>query len=92
MKDKRGITTQYCTLFRTEPQSIVSRYQKGGGGNSKQKGISVAQVGNFEYVSEELRLGLFLLEPNIFYKDHKHEAPELYINLTNGTEWRFGNS
>ena len=22
----------------------------------------------------------------------KHEAPELYINLTNGTEWRFGNS
>ena len=48
------------------------------------------RFGHFK--SEELRLGLFLLEPNIFYKDHKHEAPELYINLTNGTEWRFGNS
>ncbi len=37
----------------------------------------------------DLRLGLFLLEPKIFYKDHKHEAPELYLNLSNGTSWRF---
>ena len=44
--------------------------------------------GNFK--SGDSRLGLFLLEPNIFYKDHKHEAPELYLNLTNGTHWRFG--
>ena len=41
------------------------------------------------FKSDELRLGLFLLEPNIFYQDHKHEAPELYLNLTKGTEWRF---
>ena len=40
--------------------------------------------------SKELRLGLFLLEENIFYKDHKHKAAELYLNLTNGTQWRFG--
>ena len=44
---------------------------------------------NGSFKSNELRLGLFLLEPNIFYKDHKHEAPELYLNLTNGTQWRF---
>ncbi len=43
--------------------------------------------GIFKY--GDLRLGLFLLEPNIFYKDHKHEAPELYLNLSNGTSWRF---
>ena len=43
--------------------------------------------GNFKF--GDFRLGLFLLEPNIFYKDHKHEAPELYLNLTNGTHWRF---
>ena len=43
------------------------------------------------FKSDECRLGLFLLEPNIFYKDHKHEAPELYLNLTNGTDWRFDN-
>ena len=39
--------------------------------------------------SNGLRLGLFLLEENIFYKDHKHKAAELYLNLTNGTQWRF---
>ena len=44
---------------------------------------------NGAFKSDELRLGLFLLEPNIFYQDHKHEAPELYLNLTNCTEWRF---
>ena len=37
----------------------------------------------------DFRLGLFLLEPNILYKDHRHEAPELYINLTENTSWRF---
>ncbi len=41
------------------------------------------------FQSNELRLGLFLLEENIFYKDHKHKAPELYVNLTEGTKWRF---
>ena len=38
----------------------------------------------------DLRLGLFLLEANIFYKDHMHEAPEIYFNLSNSTSWRFG--
>ena len=39
--------------------------------------------------SNGLRLGLFLLEENIFYKDHKHKVAELYLNLTNSTQWRF---
>ena len=47
---------------------------------------------NGHFKSKELKLGLFLLEPKIFYKDHKHEAPELYINLTPGTKWRFNDS
>ena len=47
---------------------------------------------NGHFKSQELKLGLFLLEPEIFYKDHKHEASELYINLTSGTKWRFNNS
>ena len=41
------------------------------------------------YKFNDFRLGLFLLEPNILYKDHRHEAPELYINLTENTSWRF---
>jgi tRNA pseudouridine13 synthase len=58
MKDKRGITTQFCTLYQTEPQHILTVAQDSGGGNSKNKGYSVVQVGNFEYVSKELRLGM----------------------------------
>lgn len=57
MKDKRGITTQFCTLFRTEPQQIIGARQAGGGGNTKQNGNAIVQVGNFEYVSQEMRLG-----------------------------------
>lgn len=57
MKDKRGITTQFCTLYRTEAQQIASQGNASGGGNTKQRGYSVVQVGNFEYVSDELRLG-----------------------------------
>ena len=41
------------------------------------------------YKSKELRLGLFLLEKHIFYRDHKHATPEVYLNLTPGSNWRF---
>jgi len=41
------------------------------------------------FKNNQLRLGLFLLDPNIFYEDHKHAAPELYLNLSEGTKWRF---
>lgn len=57
MKDKRGITTQFCTLYRTEPQQIASNRNASGGGNTNQRGYSVVQVGNFEFVPAELRLG-----------------------------------
>lgn len=57
MKDKRGITAQFCTLYRTEAQQIASQRKASGGGNTKQRGYSVVQAGNFEYVSQELRLG-----------------------------------
>ena len=63
MKDKRGITTQFCTLYKTTPEQIVNgkqqqQQQKGGGGNTNQKGYSVVTVGNFEFVSKELQLGM----------------------------------
>ena len=56
MKDKRGITTQLCTLFKTEPQQILSAVG-GGGGNTKQRGYAVVQTGNFQYTCNEIRLG-----------------------------------
>lgn len=37
----------------------------------------------------DFRLGLFLLCPHVLYRDHRHEAPEFYLNLTGPTDWRF---
>lgn len=35
-------------------------------------------------------LGLFLIEARTLYRDHKHQAAELYLPLTGPTLWRFG--
>lgn len=34
-------------------------------------------------------LGLFLIAPSLFYRDHHHAAPELYAPLTGPHGWRF---
>jgi tRNA pseudouridine13 synthase len=57
MKDKRGITAQFCTLYRTQPEQIMSTRNHKGGGNTKQRGFAVVEVGNFSYVDKEIRLG-----------------------------------
>jgi hypothetical protein len=35
-------------------------------------------------------LGLFLIAPQVLYRDHAHAAPELYVPLTGPHGWRFG--
>ena len=40
--------------------------------------------------AEDYDLGLFLIGPNILYRDHYHPAPELYAPLTGPHGWRFG--
>ena len=37
----------------------------------------------------DFSLGLFMLAPATFYRDHDHAAPELYFNLTGPCGWRF---
>jgi hypothetical protein len=39
--------------------------------------------------AEDFDLGLFLIAPNLFYRDHHHAAPELYAPLTGPHGWRF---
>src|SRR5262249_9655754 len=39
---------------------------------------------------EDFDLGLFVIAPNTFYRDHHHKAPELYVPLTGPHGWRFG--
>lgn len=37
----------------------------------------------------DFELGLFIVAPHVFYRDHKHAAPELYAPLTGPHGWRF---
>ncbi|MFT5113300.1 MAG: quercetin dioxygenase-like cupin family protein [Parasphingorhabdus sp.] len=41
------------------------------------------------YQDNNFRLGLFMLAPATLYRDHAHNAPELYLNLTGPSGWRF---
>jgi tRNA pseudouridine13 synthase len=59
MKDKRGVTSQFCTLYRQEPQSLLGINKGGrGGGNTTNGGVEIMRVGNFSYVRNELQLGM----------------------------------
>jgi hypothetical protein len=40
--------------------------------------------------ARNFELGLFLIAPRTFYRDHHHAAPELYVPLTGPHHWRFG--
>ena len=39
--------------------------------------------------ARDFALGLFLIAPDVFYRDHCHPAPELYVPLTGPHGWRF---
>ena len=63
MKDKRGITGQFCTVFRKYPSDMVpiNKYSNGkgnsGGGSCSTGGKAVIRVGNFSYSNYDSRLG-----------------------------------
>lgn len=40
--------------------------------------------------AQDWDMGLFLIAPDILYRDHQHPAPELYAPLTGPHGWRFG--
>jgi Dimethlysulfonioproprionate lyase len=42
------------------------------------------------YAARDFDLGLFLIAPDVLYRDHHHAAPELYAPLTGPHGWRFG--
>ena len=46
--------------------------------------------GGAPIAAEDYDLGLFLIAPNLLYRDHHHPAPELYAPLTGPHGWRFG--
>lgn len=42
------------------------------------------------FVHDEIAAGFLILGPHVHYPDHHHIAEEIYIPLTDGTEWRKG--
>ena len=42
------------------------------------------------FPAEEFDLGIFIVAPDVLYRDHHHPAPELYAPLTGPHGWRFG--
>jgi Dimethlysulfonioproprionate lyase len=42
------------------------------------------------FAARDFDLGLFLIAPNVLYRDHRHKASELYAPLTGPHGWRFG--
>lgn len=42
------------------------------------------------YHDADFNLGIFMLGPRTLYRDHNHDAPELYLNLSEKSGWRFG--
>lgn len=64
MKDKRGVTSQFCTVYRKTAGELMALNHererggnKHGGGNSSLKGKPIIRVGQFSYVNQDLRLG-----------------------------------
>lgn len=40
------------------------------------------------FKAQDFCLGLFMLGPRTLYRDHAHDAPELYVNLSSRSGWR----
>lgn len=59
MKDKRGVTSQFCSAFRVEKEQLLAINKRDGvgGGNSSTKGSCIIRVGNLTYSDEEVKLG-----------------------------------
>jgi len=60
MKDKRGVTTQFCTVYHKEPKDMLPVNRRGGtsgGGNTRNGGYGLMRVGGFEYVDRQIGLG-----------------------------------
>lgn len=46
--------------------------------------------GDAPVYAQDFDFGLFLIRPQVLYRDHCHPAPELYAPLTGPHGWRFG--
>lgn len=67
-------------------------YPRADIGESFAKGHAFASIMGEDspFEATDFDLGLFLIAPDVLYRDHRHAAPELYAPLTGPHGWRFG--
>jgi len=51
---------------------------------------SIVGEADAPFAATDWDMGLFLIAPDVLYRDHRHAAPELYAPLTGPHGWRFG--
>jgi hypothetical protein len=61
------------------------------GDNYRNRNMNCILIGSQKgfFHSDKLMMGLFFLQPYTFYRDHDHEASEMYFNLTGPHGFRF---
>jgi len=62
MKDKRGVTAQFCTVYRGTPGDLlkingIPSSQGSGCGGTSTRGAALIKVGHFSYVGDSMGLG-----------------------------------
>ena len=80
--------------WNAETDSRAGYYEAGADvGQSFLDGNLVCRLvgpGDSFFFSEDLFLSLFFLKPRTFYRDHTHQASEMYFNLTGPSGFRLG--
>ena len=92
--DAMGRTSLAKVIADARPYLSWVRYE---GYSSDEIGPRFADIHAFASIigegcaleATDFDLGLFLIAPNYFYRDHQHAAPELYAPLTGPHGWRF---
>ena len=74
-------------------QDLGQFYEKDAdvGDSYRNRNMNCILIGpkNGFFHSDKLIMGLFFLRPRTFYRDHDHEASEMYFNLTGPHGFRF---
>ena len=74
-------------------QDLGQFYEKDAdvGDSYRNRNMNCILIGpqNGFFHSDKLFMGLFFLRPRTFYRDHDHEASEMYFNLTGPHGFRF---
>jgi tRNA(Glu) U13 pseudouridine synthase TruD len=92
MKDKRGVTSQFCTQYQKTPADLAAVSSANGpsGGNTTSETVNVLRVGSFTYTNNCMNLGsLAGRSCEHDYERKKEEQQELVAEARRRWDTRF---